>query len=130
MPAVTWPPSAPGAASPPRSRPVRVRRRALPDGFQCPGRVAGQAGDQPGDHRVGGGRPEQLRLRRAAVPDCFERQSVRCNWLDRYGIFSRHGSSLGQLALYLIGLLLTVVALLSGARFWFNLLNRLRNALG
>jgi hypothetical protein len=32
--------------------------------------------------------------------------------------------------LYLIGLLLTVVALLPGARFWFNLLSRLKNVLG
>ena len=55
---------------------------------------------------------------------------VECNWLDRYGIFSRLGGSIGQATVTLIGLLLTIVALLPGARFWFNLLSRLRNALG
>ena len=33
------------------------------DGLQCPGRISGQAGDQPGDHRIGGRRPEELWLR-------------------------------------------------------------------
>jgi hypothetical protein len=63
------------------------------------------------------------------VPDCFT-PYARCNWLDQHGIFSRHGSSGWQLVLYLIGLALTVLALLPGARFWFNLLTRLRNVLG
>jgi hypothetical protein len=63
------------------------------------------------------------------VADCLTR-SARCNWSDKYGIFSQHGHSLGQAAVTLIGLLLTIVALLPGARFWFNLLSRLRNQLG
>ena len=33
------------------------------DGLQRPGRISGQAGDQPGDHRIGGCRPEELWLR-------------------------------------------------------------------
>jgi hypothetical protein len=65
----------------------------------------------------------------ATVSDCFG-PFAHCNWLDQHGIFSRHGSSGTQLMLYLIGLLLTVVALLPGARFWFNLLSRLKNVLG
>jgi len=63
------------------------------------------------------------------VADCVA-PGARCNWSDKYGIFSQHGGSLGQAAVTLIGLLLTIVALLPGARFWFNLLSRLRNALG
>jgi hypothetical protein len=63
------------------------------------------------------------------VADCVI-PKTDCNWLDRYGIFSRHASSIGQATVTLIGLSLTIVALLPGARFWFNLLSRLRNALG
>ncbi len=63
----------------------------------------------------------------ATVPACTE-PGARCNWLDQHGIFSQFGSSGWQLALYLIGLLLTVLALLPGARFWFSLLNRLKDA--
>jgi hypothetical protein len=33
------------------------------DGPHRPGRISGQAGDQPGDHRIGGCRPEDLWLR-------------------------------------------------------------------
>jgi hypothetical protein len=63
------------------------------------------------------------------VPDCSA-PFARCNWLDQHGIFSRHGDSDGEVLLFIIGYLLTVLALLPGARFWFNLLSRLRNVLG
>ncbi len=36
----------------------------------------------------------------------------------------------GEVVLHAAGLLLTVLALLPGARFWFDLLNRVRGALG
>jgi hypothetical protein len=62
------------------------------------------------------------------VPDCFAPNSG-CNWMDRHGMFSRHGGSSWEFILFVIGILLTVVALLPGARFWFNLLTRLRNVL-
>jgi len=65
----------------------------------------------------------------ATVAACTE-PDMRCNWLDQHGIFSPYGSSGWQLVLYLTGLLLTVLALLPGARFWFSLLNRLKDTLG
>jgi hypothetical protein len=55
---------------------------------------------------------------------------ARCNWLDQRGIFSRHGGSAGQAVLFLIGFLLTIVALIPGTRFWFGLLSRIGKALG
>ena len=56
--------------------------------------------------------------------DCA-RPGARCNWWDQRGILSRHGNSGWQLALVLIGFLLTIVALVPGARFWFGLLSKL-----
>ena len=58
------------------------------------------------------------------VRDCRAPRS-RCNWLDQRGIFSQHGSSGWQLLLVLIGFLITVIAIVPGARFWFDLLGRL-----
>jgi hypothetical protein len=58
------------------------------------------------------------------VRDCVP-AGTSCNWLDQRGIFSRHGGSPGQAALVLIGFLLTIVALVPGARFWFGLLSKL-----
>jgi len=60
----------------------------------------------------------------AAVSDCAA-ASVHCNWLDRRGIFSRHGGSPWQVVLVLIGFLVTIIALTPGARFWFDLLGKL-----
>ncbi len=58
------------------------------------------------------------------VRDCVP-AGTSCNWLDQRGIFSRHGGSPGQAALVLIGFLITIVALVPGARFWFGLLSKL-----
>jgi hypothetical protein len=58
------------------------------------------------------------------VRDCGPAGS-RCNWLDQRGIFSQHGGSSWQLALVLIGFLITIAALVPGARFWFGLLAKL-----
>jgi hypothetical protein len=58
------------------------------------------------------------------VRDCTE-QGAHCNWLDRRGIFSRHGGSLWQLVLVLIGFLFMIIALVPGAQFWFGLLSML-----
>jgi hypothetical protein len=58
------------------------------------------------------------------VRDCAEPNS-RCNWLDQRGIFSRHGASAWQAVLVLIGFLITIIALVPGARFWFGLLAKL-----
>jgi hypothetical protein len=60
----------------------------------------------------------------AAVSDCAA-PNIHCNWLDRRGIFSRHGGSPWQAVLVLIGFLITIIALTPGARFWFDLLGRL-----
>jgi hypothetical protein len=58
------------------------------------------------------------------VSDCREPQA-RCNWLDQHGIFSQHGDSGWQLIMVIIGFLITIVALVPGARFWFDLLGGL-----
>ena len=60
----------------------------------------------------------------STVRDCNQ-DGARCNWLDQRGILSRHGASGWQAALVLIGFLLTIVALVPGARFWFGLLSKL-----
>jgi hypothetical protein len=58
------------------------------------------------------------------VRDCRQPQA-QCNWLDQRGVFSRHGNSGWQLALVLVGFLITIIAIVPGARFWFDLLGRL-----
>ena len=58
------------------------------------------------------------------VADCAA-PATACNWWDQRGIFSRHGGSAWQVVLVLIGFLITITALVPGARFWFNLLSKL-----
>ena len=58
------------------------------------------------------------------VRDCTA-PHARCNWLDQRGIFSRHGGSGWQLLLVIVGFLVTIIALVPGARFWFDLLSKL-----
>jgi hypothetical protein len=58
------------------------------------------------------------------VRDC-RAPRARCDWLDQRGIFSERGSSVWQFLLVLIGFLITVIAIVPGARFWFDLLGRL-----
>jgi len=58
------------------------------------------------------------------VADCAP-PARACNWWDQRGILSRHGGSGWQVVLVLIGFLITIIALVPGARFWFNLLSRL-----
>ena len=57
-------------------------------------------------------------------PDCAA-PKTSCNWLDQRGIFSRHGGSGWEIALVLIGFLITIIALTPGARFWFDILGKL-----
>jgi len=58
------------------------------------------------------------------VADCAA-PARACNWWDQRGILSRHGGSGWQVVLVLIGFLITIIALVPGARFWFNLLSKL-----
>jgi len=58
------------------------------------------------------------------VPECATATSG-CNWWDRRGIFDHHGGSGWRVALLFIGFVLTIIALVPGARFWFDLLSRL-----
>jgi len=60
----------------------------------------------------------------ATVPECAA-ESSGCNWWDRRGIFDHQGGSGWRAALLLIGFVLTVTALVPGARFWFDLLSKL-----
>jgi hypothetical protein len=58
------------------------------------------------------------------VRDCAPPEA-RCNWLDQRGVLSRHGGSAWRVVLVLSGFLITIIALVPGARFWFGLLSKL-----
>ena len=58
------------------------------------------------------------------VRDCTA-DGAHCNWLDRRGIFSRHGNSWEQVVLVLIGFLIMIIGLVPGAQFWFGLLSKI-----
>ncbi len=58
------------------------------------------------------------------VSDCAA-LNARCNWLDQRGIFSRHGGSSWQLLIVIFGFLIMIVAIMPGARFWFDILGTL-----
>jgi hypothetical protein len=61
----------------------------------------------------------------ATVPSCA---SSKCNWLEQRGLIEQHntaGHNLMAFLLVLVGWALMVIALLPGARFWFDLLSRL-----
>jgi hypothetical protein len=51
--------------------------------------------------------------------------TAHCNWWDRRGITSPHGNSAAQVLLVLAGFLITIIALVPGAQFWFGLLTKL-----
>lgn len=54
--------------------------------------------------------------------------SFKCNWLEQRGLSEREstvGHNLLFFALVLAGWALMIIALLPGARFWFDLLARL-----
>ena len=57
------------------------------------------------------------------APACVK--PVSCNLLERLGIINPKGGSVWQFLLVLLGFLLTIMALIPGARFWFGLLSRL-----
>jgi hypothetical protein len=57
------------------------------------------------------------------VRDCTPPTS--CNWLDRRGVLDPYGGSAWQVVLVILGFLLTITALVPGARFWYDLLGRL-----
>ena len=50
---------------------------------------------------------------------------AHCGWWEERGIISPNGSSLAQVLLVLAGFLITIIALVPGARFWFDLLSKL-----
>jgi hypothetical protein len=58
------------------------------------------------------------------VPECAAPTSG-CNWWDSRGIFDHDGGSFWRVLLLVIGFLLTITALVPGARFWFDLLGKL-----
>jgi len=60
----------------------------------------------------------------ATVAECASTTSG-CNWWVRRGIFDHQGGSGWRVAMQLIGFVLTVTALVPGARFWFDLLSKL-----
>ena len=57
------------------------------------------------------------------VRDCVP-PDTQCNWLDERGVFSRHGSSGWELLLVLAGFLISMIAMVPGAQFWFGLLTK------
>jgi hypothetical protein len=58
------------------------------------------------------------------VRDCTE-PKANCNWWEKRGITSRHGSSGAQVVLVLIGFLIMIISIVPGAQFWFGLLTKL-----
>jgi len=91
--------------------PVSQSQQACLDGLQAQVSALAQAG---------------LPIGWGTVRDCAAPKAA-CNWPDRRGIFSRHGSSGGQVVLVLIGFLITITALVPGAQFWFGLLGKVGN---
>ena len=57
-------------------------------------------------------------------PDCTGTQKP-CNLADRLGLFSPDGGSPLRLLLVLLGFVITIVALVPGSRFWFDLLTKI-----
>ncbi len=91
---------------------------------QCP---AGQ--DQPTclknlEQQLSDASSAGLPLGWATVDACVGASSG-CDWLDQRGLFNHAGGSGWQLLLVLVGFALTIMALVPGARFWFDLLGRL-----
>ncbi len=91
--------------------PANQSQQACLDGLQAQVSAVAQAG---------------LPIGWGTVPDCATPKAA-CNWPDRRGIFSRHGSSGWQVVLVLIGFLITITALVPGAQFWFGLLGKIGN---
>ena len=91
--------------------PANQSQQACLDGLQAQVSAVAQAG---------------LPIGWGTVPDCATPKAA-CNWPDRRGIFSRHGSSGWQVVLILIGFLITITALVPGAQFWFGLLGKIGN---
>ena len=60
----------------------------------------------------------------ATVSACTDARPA-CNWWQARGITSTTGNSAWQILLVVIGFLITIAALTPGARFWFDLLNKL-----
>ena len=58
------------------------------------------------------------------VPECAPATSG-CNWWDQRGIFDHRGGSGWRVGLLVIGFVLTIIALVPGAQFWFDLLSKL-----
>ena len=58
------------------------------------------------------------------VRDCTELKA-NCNWWEQRGITSRHGNSVAQVLLVLIGFLIMIISIVPGAQFWFGLLTKL-----
>jgi hypothetical protein len=91
-------------------------------GADCPGSQTGCLGKLEGQlsAAAAGGLP----IGWGTVRDCLL-PGAHCNWWEERGIFSRHGNSGWQLVLVLVGFLLTIIALVPGARFWFGLLSKI-----
>jgi hypothetical protein len=60
----------------------------------------------------------------ATVQECSS-PSAGCSWWQQRGILATAGGSSWRLLLVLLGFVLTITALVPGARFWFDLLSRL-----
>ena len=58
------------------------------------------------------------------VRDCTV-PKANCNWWEKRGITSRHGNSVAQVLLVLLGFLIMIISIVPGAQFWFGLLTKL-----
>jgi hypothetical protein len=58
------------------------------------------------------------------VRDCTE-PKARCNWLDQRRIFTGTATPADSRCWVLVGFLIVIIALVTGARRWFGLLSKL-----
>ena len=97
---------------------------AVANGTSCPAGPEQQACLASLEERVSSTLVAGLPIGWRTIPGC-KAVNARCNWLDKRGILSSHGDSGGQVTIILIGFLVTIVALILGARLWSRLLARL-----
>jgi hypothetical protein len=90
----------------------------------CPSGQSGQSCLTAMEAQLSSAATAGLPIGWGTVRDCRV-PGVHCNWWARRGIISRHGSSFAQFLLVLAGFLITIIALVPGARFWFAALSKL-----
>ena len=90
----------------------------------CPSGQSGQTCLTTLEEQLASAATAGLPIGWGTVRDC-QVPGVKCGWWEKRGIISRHGSSVAQVLVVLAGFVITIIALVPGARFWFGLLSKL-----